>query len=178
MTQGAPNVSSGRITMGQPIAYHITFTTYGTRFHGDERGTVDDAHNRHGEPFRPTDQTLQRHRARLLKHAPFLINAPMRRVIRETVEEVQDYRGWRLHALNVRTNHVHVVVSFGEARPDKVMGDIKAYATRNLRTESLIDTESKVWTAGGSKRPMFDEDGLARVVDYVENEQGPDLPEE
>lgn len=164
--------------MGQPIAYLITFTTYGTRLHGDERGTVDDAHNTYGQPLRPPDPTLQQHREKLLQHQPTLITPKMRRVVRLTIAEVSDTRDWRLHALNIRANHIHLVVSFGEAKPGKVMSDIKAYATRNLRTEGLTGGDAKVWTAGGSARPIFDDDGLWRAVDYVENEQGPDLPEE
>jgi hypothetical protein len=37
--------------MYYPLAYHITFGTYGTRLHGDERGTVERAHNVYGEPI-------------------------------------------------------------------------------------------------------------------------------
>ena len=37
--------------MDIPLAYHITFGTYGTRLHGNERGSVDRAHNAPGEPF-------------------------------------------------------------------------------------------------------------------------------
>lgn len=164
--------------MGQPIAYLITFTTYGTRLHGDDRGTVDDPHNQYGEPFRPTDTTLQKHREELLQHAPTLISPRMRRSIRLTIAEVCSTRGWHRHALNIRTNHVHTVVAFADAKATKVMGDLKAYSTRNLRADKLIGQEEKVWTAGGSCRPIFDEDSLWRAVDYVENQQGPELPEE
>jgi hypothetical protein len=37
--------------MDRPIAYFITFTTYGTWLHGDERGSVDKGHNRVGTEF-------------------------------------------------------------------------------------------------------------------------------
>ena len=33
-----------------PLAYLITFTTYGTWRHGDERGSVDRAHNAYRTP--------------------------------------------------------------------------------------------------------------------------------
>lgn len=102
----------------------------------------------------------------------------MRGATYAAIREVCKHRGWKLHAINVRTNHVHTVVSFGDARPDKVMGDFKAYATRRMRQDGTCGADQKIWTAKGSKRPVFDEDGLWRVVDYVENEQGPDLPTE
>lgn len=164
--------------MGQPIAYHITFTTYGSRLHGDDRGTVDDGHNVYGTPLRPADEGLRKHRENLLKHDPVVISPGMRRVIRETLHEVCNARGWRLHSRNIRTNHVHVVLSFGPTSPGKVMGDLKAYATRNLRAAGMAGAGDKLWTAGGSMRPIFDDDGLWRVVDYVENDQGPALPED
>jgi hypothetical protein len=55
------------------------------------------------------------------------------------------------------------------------MGDSKAYATRKLREQRIVEPDVKVWTAKGSTRPIFDEDGLWRVVQYVEDEQGPPL---
>jgi hypothetical protein len=33
-----------------PLAYLITFRTYGTWLHGDERGSVDRQHNVYGTP--------------------------------------------------------------------------------------------------------------------------------
>ena len=32
------------------LAFHITWGTYGTRLHGDPRGTVDRNHNHFGDP--------------------------------------------------------------------------------------------------------------------------------
>jgi hypothetical protein len=40
----------------RPIAYHITFGTYGTRLHGDPRGTVDRSMNRPGDPIIGADR--------------------------------------------------------------------------------------------------------------------------
>jgi hypothetical protein len=33
-----------------PLAYLITFNTYGSWLHGDRRGSVDRFHNRYGTP--------------------------------------------------------------------------------------------------------------------------------
>ncbi|HEX9659180.1 MAG TPA: hypothetical protein VGA18_02730, partial [Rhodothermales bacterium] len=44
---GGPHVS-GHPTA--PLAYLITFTTYGTWLHGDERGSVDPGHSIPGTP--------------------------------------------------------------------------------------------------------------------------------
>ncbi|MGE3781017.1 MAG: hypothetical protein AB7F89_27760 [Pirellulaceae bacterium] len=42
------------------------------------------------------------------------------------------HRGWAVHALNVRPNHVHVVVE-GPEHPKAVMSTLKAWATCQLR---------------------------------------------
>jgi hypothetical protein len=41
-----------------------------------------------------------------------------------------------LHALNVRTNHVHTVVT-ASRKPEQVLNGLKANATRQLRNEGL-----------------------------------------
>ena len=41
------------------------------------------------------------------------------------------HRGWGLLAAHVRSNHVHAVVE-AEVRPEKIMNEFKAYASREL----------------------------------------------
>src|SRR2546421_11369035 len=50
--------------MSRPLAYHITWGTYGTRLHGDGRGTVDREHNEYGTPVLGPDPERQRRRIR------------------------------------------------------------------------------------------------------------------
>jgi hypothetical protein len=48
------------IVVYSPLAYHITFGTYGTRLHGDARGTVERARNVYGEPIVGRDGEWER----------------------------------------------------------------------------------------------------------------------
>src|SRR6266478_1713782 len=41
--------------MSEPVAYFITFTTYGTWLHGRAPGSVDREHNQPGTAFLPAD---------------------------------------------------------------------------------------------------------------------------
>ena len=41
--------------MSDPIAYFITFRTYGTWLHGDERGSTDRDHNAYDTPLLDPD---------------------------------------------------------------------------------------------------------------------------
>jgi hypothetical protein len=87
------------------------------------------------------------------------------------VVEVSAYRGWTLLALHVRTTHVHAVVA-ASATPEKVLNDLKAYATRRLRRERLTAADDRVWSGHGSTRYHWKDEQLAEAVDYVVNRQG------
>ena len=158
-----------------PKAFLITFTAYGTRLHGDERGTVDDGHNAYKTPFVKTDTTLKNHRARQLVEQPLLLDAKMRGVIEGSIRAHCAFREWHLFAINVRTNHVHVVVKT-TADAEKVAREFKAYATRALREAGLVDNRKNVWTERASTRFLFTDDAVTNACNYVMYSQGPDLP--
>lgn len=160
-----------------PKAYLFTITPYGSRLHGDERGTVDADHNLHGTPTVPADPDLKERRANSLRESPLLIDPKMRAVIEGTLAQHCSFRGWRLLEFNVRTNHVHAVISAaGEA--DAMLKDLKAYLTRALRRSGAIGDRRRVWSEGGSKRHLFTGESVARACRYVRDAQGPDLPRE
>lgn len=155
-------------------SYLITFTTYGTWLHGDDRGSVDPAHNLPGTPCLPTDQPLEELKESRLKHDPFQMNDAHRKSVRDAILEVADHRQWMLHACNVRTNHVHAVVSANDT-PERVMNDFKAYATRRMREASLIEEDTHVWTRHGSTRYLNTDESFNRGCQYVLEEQGEDM---
>ena len=99
-----------------PLAYFINIRTYGTWLSEDARGSVDDEHRAYGEPFKQRDDFRAGYQTRHMKAQPLLITPKMRRIIGAEVRRTCDYREWELHALNVRTNHVHLVLSAEQAR--------------------------------------------------------------
>jgi REP element-mobilizing transposase RayT len=161
--------------MGQPIGVLITVSSYGTRLHGDPRGSVDEDHRQYSAPMLPPSTARQVFRAMQMKFAPLIFDAAMRRVIRQTIEEVCRHRQWNLLRVNVRTNHMHAVV-VANADASRVLKDLKAWCTRRLREAGLVG-DRPVWTDQGSTRKLFDGDDVGGAVDYVKNRQGPDLPE-
>ena len=122
----------------------------------------------------PNSETVER-KARLLKDGAVMFGANERAVVESAVGEVCSFRGYALYAINVRTNHVHVVVS-NSATPERIMDAFKAYATRALRSARLIDCEVKVWSRHGSTRYLWTDEHIATAIDYVVNGQGGELP--
>ncbi len=155
-----------------PLAYFLTWTTYGTWLHGDERGSVDAQHNELHTPSLPPSTQREHIDGRRLKHPVLTLDSASRALVDSIIRRHCDIRGWRLHAVNVRTNHVHVVVNCDAAvTPADAMDQFKAWGTRRLREGGHVPIDHPVWTEGGSKQWINVQDGLTNVIDYVLNQQ-------
>jgi REP element-mobilizing transposase RayT len=157
-------------------AYFLTFRTYGTWLHGDARGSVDRRSNGYGEPMLSRDDELLRRRINAMKYPPFrLDSAERRQAVRDAITETSALRGWNLIAMNVRTNHVHVVLVALPSPIEKVLADLKAWSTRYLRQRALAQEGVPVWAHHGSTRSLANEQGVEAAIHYTLYEQGPDL---
>ncbi len=160
--------------MSGPAGYFITFTCYGERLHGDPRGSVERV--RHlGAPqeLEPDPGRSERER-QWLQGASQTLDERQRPIVAAAIQGVCDFKGWHLHALNVRTNHVHAVVSAWEG-PEKVMTNFKIWSTRRLRENGLLDSEQKLWTRHGSTKHLLSEQDVIDAIAYVLDGQGRDL---
>jgi REP element-mobilizing transposase RayT len=144
--------------------------------HGDERGSVDRRfYNSVGSPKIAPDPEKVSRKASQLKQEPFRLDARHRRIVENAIKEVCRFRGYDLIAINVRTNHVHLVVS-NSGRPERMMDSFKAYATQALRAEELLTPGFRPWSRHGSTKYLWTDDHIVEAVDYVVNGQGAQLP--
>ena len=156
--------------MKYPLAYLITFTTYGTWLHGDKRNSVNDEHNCVGEEFVACNPGLNTKEQSLLKNPPIKLNASCRNAVLQAILEVCKFRGWFAHSIHVRSNHVHIVVS-GQEEPEKMMRDFKVYATKAIKKAGEISAE-RYWTKHGSTKYIWTKERLQSSIEYVRNGQG------
>src|SRR5713226_3432228 len=112
-----------------PVGYLITFRCYGTWLHGDERASVDRYHRAYGTPGLQASALRQKHDRELLKQPPVRPISRQREVVKDAIRETCTIRRWQLWTVNVRTNHVHAVISASK-QPDAVLSALKANATR------------------------------------------------
>ncbi|PYS89880.1 MAG: hypothetical protein DMF64_16415 [Acidobacteria bacterium] len=159
-----------------PLAYLITFRCYGTWLHGDERGSIDRFHNRYKSPYLSPNEKWQQHNTRTLKGEPVTLNATQRGAVEQAIRETCHLRDWLLHAINVRTNHAHMVVSIGTVKPERALNAFKANATRQMKQASCWQQSYSPWADKGSKRYLWNERSIERAIDYVINGQGDELP--
>jgi len=158
-----------------PLAYLISFRTYGTWLHGDHRGSTSRKQNKYGTPRIAANPRLQRAEHEQLKHPPIKLDSRQRPVVEQAIREVCTNRGYWLRAINVRTNHVHTVVS-AAIKPEPILQAFQAYATRKLRRAGLLPEDVKPWTRHGSTPYLWKERHVERAMDYVVNGQGDELP--
>jgi len=157
-----------------PPGYLITFRAYGTWLHGDSRGSVDRFHNRYGSPLIPPNRRWRQYNERALKRPPVNLTARRRGAIERAIRETCKIRKWRLWAINVRTNHVHSVVT-ANRDPDIILNAFKANATRKMKESGCWQSGKTPWVKNGSKRRLWNEHDLIEAIVYVEYEQGEPL---
>ena len=158
-----------------PLAYLITFRCYGTWLHGDERGSVDRLHNQYQAPYIEPNNRRQQQSAAKLKGEPVSLDAVRRGVVEAAIRETCVIRDWLLLTVNVRTNHVHVIVSTGNNKPEIALNAFKANATRKMRQSGCWRYQYSPWSDKGSNRYLWNELSVERAVDYVINGQGDKL---
>lgn len=159
-----------------PLAYLITVRTYGTWLHGDERLTVDrHGLNVYGRRRRAPNPKLENIMRQNMERDPVVLNEKQRDAVRDAIKDVCKHRGYDLRAVNVLTNHFHVVVA-AQLRPEPIADAFKSYSTRRLRETGLIGDQVRPWARGKSRRYLWKPKHVLRAIDYVLYGQG-DLPD-
>lgn len=152
--------------MSEPLGFLITWTTYGTWLPGDQRGWVTEKQPGIQAP-NPRRETAAK---RKLVSPPLILSGDQRRIVEATIRRHCEIRGWHLHAINVRSNHVHLVVS-ADVAPETIMEQFKAWCSRRLSEASPHHPNAgpppKWWTEHGSTKWINDEAYLINAIRYV-----------
>ena len=158
--------------MSEPLAYFLTWTTYGTWLPGDSRGWV----NRHGKRDAIVEApcpALESHARGLMKDPPVVLDLKMREAADTGMRQACREFGWTIHALDVRSNHVHVVVTACDAAPGKVMGILKVRGTQALNALGFGGDRDRWWTREGSKRILNSPASVEAAIRYVTSQDVP-----
>jgi REP element-mobilizing transposase RayT len=150
---------------GDPIGYFLTWRTYGTWLPGDARGWFEYQGGwQTPDPVRELEA-----KARMTDDA-CILTQEQREAVEVQIAETCARRGWTLHAVNCRSNHVHVVVSADVENPRKIRIDLKAWTTRAL-TERFDRDRNNWWEERGSIRYLNRDDDLEAATVYVRDGQ-------
>jgi REP element-mobilizing transposase RayT len=160
-----------------PLAFLITFRSHGTWLHGDYRGSVSRFRNQYKSRVLPPEKKWLEINIKRMSGDPVILDATQRNCVETAARETCRIRKWFLHAINVRTNHVHLVVAIGDKKPQLALNAFKANATRTMRTAGCWTSGVSPWADKGSTRYLWNERSVARAIDYVLYGQGDELPD-
>jgi REP element-mobilizing transposase RayT len=144
-----------------PIAFFITWTTYGTWLPGDERGWQQWGKGGVQAP----NEFLKKTAESKMKVAEFELSNQDRKIVKKTIEKHCEIRNWTLHKVNARSNHVHVVVTAPGYDPETVRDQFKAWCTRKLKASH--SHRERFWTEGASCRSINHEEDLVAAIEYA-----------
>jgi len=74
-------------------------------------------------------------------------------------------------AAHVRSNHLHVVVE-AEVPPERIMNDLKSYASRCLNRLGSDMPDRKRWARHGSTQWLREPESVSAATRYVVDNQG------
>ena len=104
-----------------------------------------------------------------MKELPFFLSDQDRDLVESVIARHCDIRSWRLHAVNARTNHVHVVVTAPGYHPKIVRDQFKSWCSRLLKPN--YPSRQRFWTEAGSCRWIALDQDLETAVIYTRETQ-------
>jgi REP element-mobilizing transposase RayT len=154
--------------MPDPIAYFLTWNTYGTWLPGDERGWILKQNG-----IQLPDPAKEKAAKQKMTEPPLILDKQQRQIVEQTIADHCKIRGWELYAVNCRTEHVHVVVS-ANRKPGDMRDQFKAWCTRRLKENDCHKKKTsrkKWWAERGSQRYIGDDESLEDAIHYVQDFQ-------
>src|SRR5262245_17992036 len=131
----------------------------------------------HGRGFQAPDQLRKLEAEARMTEDACILDKDHRRIAEKTIVDHCRIRGWELHVVNCRTNHVHVVVS-ANREPHIVREQLMAWCQRRLKDHersrlgrAATAVRENWWTERGSDRWIGDEESLEAAIFYVRDGQ-------
>jgi len=149
------------------IATFSTWTMYGAWLPGDQRGWF-----RYGAGLQAPNPLHAFEAALRMTEAAVLLDLEQRQLVEKTIADHCRIRKWTLHAVNCRTNHVHVSVTAPNVALEIPREQFKAWCTRKLndRDAALVpgrDRRENWWTERGWDEYIDDDASLVEVSHYI-----------
>ena len=161
----------------------LTSTTYGNWLPGDSRGFVsnvriDDGpevrYNIPGTPYDADLPPLQEHVRSQLKGDPVRFDADHAVQLLEQFQETAMHGKWRLFAVGIMANHIHIVIGVpGDPAPKTLLQSLKGYGSRRLNRLYGKRESGTWWTESGSKRKLPDDRAVLSAIQYVVDQEHP-----
>jgi REP element-mobilizing transposase RayT len=156
--------------MPRPLGYFLSWGTYGTRLHGDRRGTVDREQNEYGDPVLGFDADRWEREKGRLKFPPVVLSREQRRFAEEMIPHVCTQGSWTYHTCAAAPDHVHVVLT-STFDPSTIRRLMKRWLGQELSNQWPQARGATWWAEDGSIRWLVDESYFQNAIDYVSRQR-------
>jgi len=148
--------------------WHITFGTYGSRLHGDDRPTVDKDHNQPSEPFVERDPNRVEFERGRMRLPPRFLSMAQRLFVEGALRDVCVRGGWTYRTCAAGPDHVHLLCDVKpEIHGEKVRRLVKRWLGQALSEKWSLPKGATWWAEEGSNKPIHDEEYLNNAFGYI-----------
>jgi REP element-mobilizing transposase RayT len=152
------------------LAHHITWGTYGTRLHGDSRGTVDRNDNQYQSPILGYDKLRWEKEKARLKFPPVIFSIQQRIRVESLVPAICKRGLWTYHACAAGPDHIHVVLSAIHP-PQTIRRLMKRWLGEELSTTNPLPENATWWAECGSIRSLDSLRYFNSAMNYVSRQR-------
>jgi REP element-mobilizing transposase RayT len=153
-----------------PLAYHITWGTYDTRLHGDDRGTVDREQNKPGDPIIGKDEDWQFMGTHLLRFPPRALTSDQRLHLESIISSICVRGNWKFLTTAAASDHVHTMVAAAVDGKD-IRKWLKRWLSESLSKKWSLLPEQVWWSECGSVKWIWTEDYYYSVLNYINRQR-------
>ncbi len=161
----------------------LTWTTYGSWLPGDDRGSIGILHdqdhqkteyNKFGEPAADPSEALAKYAKDQMKGNEQRLVLDQARVLLTQFHCTSAFRKWRLLAVSIMANHIHLVVNVHSGpEPDSILRDFKSYGSGALNVQWGEQKSGTWWTKSGSKRKLGTDNSVISAIEYCCDQKYP-----
>jgi REP element-mobilizing transposase RayT len=152
--------------------WHITFGTYGTRLHGDDRPTVDRQHNQLDEQFVLRDPDREEFERGRMKFPPRYLSIEQRSFAESELPNICVRGGWNYRICAAGPDHVHLLCDvISEVHGEKVRRLVKRWLGQTLSECWPLPKGVSWWAEEGSNKAIDNEDYLNNCYIYIRDQR-------
>jgi REP element-mobilizing transposase RayT len=130
--------------------------------------------NERGDPLIDPSDALREFARGAMKGDVIRLDREQARVLLTQFHCTSGVRRWKLLAVAIMANHVHLVVNVhGDPEPEDILRDVKSYGSGALNLQWGRPQSETWWTESGSKRKLDSDNSVIGAIQYVIDQNFP-----
>lgn len=156
--------------MSRPLGYFLSWATYGTRLHGDPRGTVDRTQTGHRDPILGPDKERWEYEQEKMNFPPVILTREQRLFAESGIPRIWERGLWKYDTCAVAPDHVQVILTSAH-QPKAIRRILKRWLGQYLSEKWPLDEGATWWAECGSIKWLIDPAYFQNACGYVSRQR-------